>query len=48
LEAIVHRRAEERRRRTTVSRDGHSASEASTDQAWHFYLAGLRDRRRKS
>jgi hypothetical protein len=48
LEAIVHHRAEERRRRTTVSRDGHSASETSTDQAWHFYLAGLRDRRRKS
>jgi uncharacterized membrane protein/Mg-chelatase subunit ChlD len=48
LEAIVHHRAEERRRRTTVSRDGRSASETSTDQAWHFYLAGLRDRRRKS
>ena len=48
LEAIVHHRAEERRRRTTLSRDGRSASEASTDQAWHFYLAGLRDRRRKS
>jgi hypothetical protein len=48
LEAIVHLRAEERRRRTTAVRDGHSASDTATDQAWHFYLAGLRDRRRKS
>jgi hypothetical protein len=48
LEAIVHHRAEERRRRSMGYRDGRSANEASTDQAWHFYLAGLRDRRRKS
>jgi hypothetical protein len=48
LEAIVHLRADERRRRNTGSRDGHNSHEATTDQAWHFYLAGLRDRRRKS
>jgi uncharacterized membrane protein/Mg-chelatase subunit ChlD len=48
LEAIVHRRAEERRRRNMGGRAGRGTDEASTDQAWHFYLAGLRDRRRKS
>jgi uncharacterized membrane protein/Mg-chelatase subunit ChlD len=48
LEAIVHHRAEERRRRSMVSRDGRNTTDSSTEQAWHFYLAGLRDRRRKS